>query len=368
MSAASHAKPRRRFRTGIPLRILTETASGPIFDDAAGFEHVEPACVEPTMNLTIRPFDHSDFDYQAWTQLTNLVWPDADATVEERRSANEIALPPLRRRWWMGEIEGQLVSIADTSHDLKKSRKDSFTLGVTVHPAMRCRGIGSRMYDHCLTQLDAEHASVRSIAVYTREDRPDAIRFLERRGFRRTLREPLTRLDLADFDAAPFMAKIESLRPLDVRIRTYEQWREERWYAGNKYYGLYANLMQETPPPETFSYPDFDIFNGRGRHHRVFDRSSIWVATLGEFWAGLTELWVHPSAPLKGQTGFTGVQQEIRRLGIATALKVRALTCARNRGWRTVQTRNEENSPMFGINRALGFKPLPAGLLFRLRR
>jgi GNAT superfamily N-acetyltransferase len=67
-------------------------------------------------------------------------------------------------------------------------------------------------------------------------------------------------------------------------------------------------------------------------------------------------------------TGFTGVLPTYRRRGIATALKVRALTYARGLLTSTgehplVRTGNEENNPMLQINLCLGFVELPGEVI-----
>lgn len=57
----------------------------------------------------------------------------------------------------------------------------------------------------------------------------------------------------------------------------------------------------------------------------------------------------------------TGVIRDYRKRGIATALKVRALTYAKERGAPAVRTWNEVNNDgMLGINFRLGFVRQPA--------
>ena len=59
-------------------------------------------------------------------------------------------------------------------------------------------------------------------------------------------------------------------------------------------------------------------------------------------------------------TGLTGVLRSHRRRGVATALKVTALSFAKKRSVKFVKTDNEENNPMYDLNMQLGFKPQPA--------
>jgi len=45
-----------------------------------------------------------------------------------------------------------------------------------------------------------------------------------------------------------------------------------------------------------------------------------------------------------------------RRRGLATALKVHAITWAQSLGAKTIATDNEQNNPMYQLNVRLGFK------------
>ena len=54
--------------------------------------------------------------------------------------------------------------------------------------------------------------------------------------------------------------------------------------------------------------------------------------------------------------------KKFRRKGIATALKIKAIEKLLQKGVTEVRTDNEENNPMYKINVALGFKPVPFSL------
>jgi len=88
------------------------------------------------------------------------------------------------------------------------------------------------------------------------------------------------------------------------------------------------------------------------------------VAVDGEHYVGLSSLW--PNLVLKEviPVGITGVLPSHRRLGIATALKLKTVEFAKAYGAKTIETGNEENNPMYDLNMKLGFKPTPAWLTF----
>jgi GNAT superfamily N-acetyltransferase len=60
----------------------------------------------------------------------------------------------------------------------------------------------------------------------------------------------------------------------------------------------------------------------------------------------------------------TGVIRSYRRRGIATALKLRLIQFAKEYGAAVMLTANEENNPIYTLNRALGFTPQPAWIEF----
>ena len=87
------------------------------------------------------------------------------------------------------------------------------------------------------------------------------------------------------------------------------------------------------------------------------------IAVKNKKYIASTYLEVYPKAePHKGWTGHLGVLREFRRQGIATALKIKAIEALLKKSVTEIRTDNEENNPMYKINVALGFKPVPFSL------
>jgi GNAT superfamily N-acetyltransferase len=60
----------------------------------------------------------------------------------------------------------------------------------------------------------------------------------------------------------------------------------------------------------------------------------------------------------------TGVERDFRGHGLATALEVLAIRCARRYGAAYLRTNNHsENAPMLAVNRKLGYLPEPGKYL-----
>ena len=87
------------------------------------------------------------------------------------------------------------------------------------------------------------------------------------------------------------------------------------------------------------------------------------VAVKDGQYIGSTYLAVYSkSEPKKAWTDNLGVIKEFRRMGLATALKIRAIESLLNKGITEIRTDNEKNNPMYKINEALGFKSVPFSL------
>ena len=87
------------------------------------------------------------------------------------------------------------------------------------------------------------------------------------------------------------------------------------------------------------------------------------VAVKNGQYIGSTDIEVFfKTEPHKGWTGGLGVLKEFRRKGIATALKIKAIEVLLKKGITELRTDNEENNPMYKINLALGFQPVPFSL------
>jgi len=122
---------------------------------------------------------------------------------------------------------------------------------------------------------------------------------------------------------------------------------------------------QDFPIPDGIEHtrPPFDqymkIINDYYEHYYGVDI----VAVMNGKYIGSTDLEVYPKTePHKAWTGGLGVLKDFRRKGLATALKIKAIEKLLKKGVTEVRTDNEENNPMYKINIALGFKPVPFSL------
>jgi GNAT superfamily N-acetyltransferase len=99
--------------------------------------------------------------------------------------------------------------------------------------------------------------------------------------------------------------------------------------------------------------------------HPSFIPEAYLIAIRDGRFVGVTSLWQSLAEKDKLHTELTAVVRSLRRKGIATALKARAIGFAKERGARVIRTENEENNPMYDLNVRLGFRPVPAWWTYR---
>ncbi len=317
------------------------------------------------MAVQIRKLQMNNTDLEAYVKLNNRVYVDDVSTVREER--HWLSTAPVKANWqhWVAMQDGKMVGSAANAKQVSTDRPGSYRVHVAVDPEVRRQGIGSQLYDHCIAQLNQHHADVLFLFSSTREHYEDGVRFLQKRDFQLKMREPLSQLHVESFDSTPFQPKAEQIHSHGFEIKTLAELQSQFTDWAERYYRLDTAAMADVPSTDPFVPPSFEQFARSHLKEPDFDPNSFWIAVKDQEWLGLTSLWLTSADPEKAYTGLTGVLQPARRMGVATALKLRALDFARAKKVKIVQTDNEENNPMFQINLALGFKAIPASLYYR---
>ena len=317
---------------------------------------------DDTMTLTIRPFNKTDEEYRAVVDISNANWPDELSAPESWQHRDKHRNPKYLFRRVVGESDGKVVAFSSYGESEWAYVPGKYFISVEVYPDHQRKGYGAAMYDHVAADL-AERDPL-FFTADTREDKPDFIRFLEKRGFVRQMRYPVSYLFVNKFDFAKFggiekhVAEqgIEIVNVPDLPARDLD-W-ERNWYE------LENECWLDVPLPEPPTKASFEQFASRFDSPN-YDAKAHFIAIDGDRYVGLTGMWISRAEKHKLYTGLTGVVRSHRRKGIATALKLHGIRFAREYGATLVETDNEENNPMFGLNQMLGFEAQPAWLDFR---
>ena len=315
--------------------------------------------------MVIRDFRFDDSDYQAHLKLVERANPHEPTSVAALRWSDQ-ARPD--NVWWrkrVAEVDGRFAALGEVGEPHWSRQAGKVHLSVEVDPACLNRGIGTRLYAD-LEALARARGPVHRLVTGTQEDQSEARRFLLDRGFAVNIRVPVSALDLAAFDATPFVHRIEQVQSLGLRLaslanlaRAQSDWQERYWR-------FETAIGLEVANPGPFTPRPLETFIRQKMEHPGFAPDATHVAVHGNEWVGLSELKIDPGRTRIGSTGLTAVARPWRRKGLATALKLKVLGQARAKGVRRVITDNEEHNSMFQLNLRLGFKARPAWLGWQL--
>jgi RimJ/RimL family protein N-acetyltransferase len=154
------------------------------------------------------------------------------------------------------------------------------------------------------------------------------------------------------------------VRGRGIEIKTFRQLADDA-DRERKIYDLEWKLLEDVPGSEDLTQVPFEKWREDIIESPMFLPDGYFVALDGDRYVGMSNLWANRATDALN-TGLTGVRRSHRRMGIATAMKVRAIAYARANGHPTIKTGNESNNrPMLSINERLGFVPQPAWVTLR---
>jgi mycothiol synthase len=305
--------------------------------------------------VKIRPFASADYD--DFTRLHNGTFgPEFTKEPNELRFDDEHM--PSHCKWarWIAEIDGNVVGACGYSQPPYIYHPRRYMLEITVDPDWYIQGVGRALYDHVMAEV--MKLGPERVSEWTREDMPCRVGFFERRGFVANMRMWTSVLDLHEFDPGRFWDRAV----LDgLRITTLAELGVEDESVRRRWYDLWSATRADVPVPpgEVRAGATYEQWWERNNRDSLFPEG-FFIALDGDRFVGLSQLWLSPS-PDELRTGLTATLRDYRRRGIAFALKVRALSCAKARGYRYVRTENEVNNQgMIAINDELGFVKQPA--------
>ncbi len=320
--------------------------------------------------FAIRPFKKTVAEYEAITKIYNTVWSYNPKTPEQLRSHDEARNPDYLFQRLLIAVGVQTVGYALFGENAWSYQPGKYFIDIVILPDYQKKGLGTALYDFMLAELSAREPVPRLLTTETREDKQYAVNFLGKRNFKQVLREPSSMLDVPTFEPEQFAGRIEGLRREGISIYSMTELKgiDSNWRR--IWYDLEGVINQDHPAADVGNRIPFNTFAGFLDGPHVSTDAYFIAIDEGkgtERYVGLSGLSINWSDPTIFSTEMTGVIRSYRRQGIATALKVKVLTFAKERGGKVIYTGNEENSPMFILNQKLGFKPGPAWLSFHKR-
>jgi mycothiol synthase len=304
------------------------------------------------MSVTIRPLHKSDVDRVI--ALCSAIQPECVRDLEEylRRCDEPWRVASVSLNQWAAieEVSKQLIGYAVCWNVVRRK----YRMGLMVHADWRKRGIGGDLLGAVLAALQSMPAATLQSRAW--DDQTDSLQFLRRSGFVETHRMVELHLNLSEADLTRLAELPHSLTAQGVEFTTQRQeGQDEQFWT--KLTDLQQAAVIGWPDPD----PDGVMAIPTGDEvRRMFDSrqttsDTFFLAKADGVFIGYTVLGPDHSAPEAIGTGPTAVRPEYRGRGVATALKVLALTRARQQGWRTAVTRSASPA-MIRVNEKLGFQ------------
>jgi mycothiol synthase len=292
--------------------------------------------------------------------------------------------PPHRRytaaQWqrWDSQMSGQEVFIRLVAGDpaiaylqvtdfntIRRSMPNVCHMHLIVAPEHRRRGIGSALFARALAFARERNAYNLTADIVAHSPDEPGYEFLKKRDFWELERQQPSYLDLATFDLSRFANARKRVEREGVRLLTYADL-PDTTEQRRALYDLWIRLEADTPHRYSlrFKQEPFEQWVQNNIEQPEWTPEAVVLAESADRWIGLTTLRFREETNV-GDTWLTGVLPEYRGRGIATALKLRAMEAAKERGCPVITTGNQQdNAPMLAINRKLGFVAEPPLVLY----
>lgn len=306
------------------------------------------------MPLVIRAVD-GDADLERYVDLVNAITPDDPASVEEARWA-EATYPGGARL--LAEVGGRAVGVANVGR-IYVQRPDypDWWGFIAVEPGSRREGIGSALLERISDAARA--AGKRGLQGRVSEARPDAIAFLDHRGFVEDERSKSSRLELAGLEP-PEVAMPAGTVLTDLAARP------------DLVDGVHAVALEtfvDIPwTDEPMAVGDLAEFRARDvdRPGIALDAFMVALDAASEEVVGYASLMLVPGSTTVAWHDMTAVRRAWRGRGLATALKYATIRWAIEHGLEALDTGNDEhNASMRAVNARLGYRSLPDEIFVR---
>lgn len=319
---------------------------------------------QSTAAVQIRPFENQD--YEGAVAVSNAVFPDRPGTVEEWRYDDDHYDKKYVNLRFVAEdrATGAIAGYAGFWHIAWAYHPQKFGCEIRVHPAQQDRGIGSALWERVEQELRAREAI--SVRTNIWEKMPDSIAFATTRGFREVMRAWESRLDVTAFDFGRFGPHVDTALASGVTITTLAEERDKDPETLTRMHAMEAEIAQDIPRPpgEVHTPVDFAMFRQYAVDAPWAINDAYFLGVVDGEYAGLSALFRPKTGDWFNQ-GLTGVRRQFRGRHIATALKVKTVEYARDRGIREIRTWNEiNNAAILAINVKFGFVRQPAWITF----
>ena len=318
--------------------------------------------------LEIKKFKETDFEFKELARIDNLVNHDSIAHSDDDKNSWKIRDRSLAKDRLLLYNDGKLIAVMYYTQGRDENNRTAF---FTLHldPDCNIEEYRQLLYQRMLKEIKSFKANKILTAVYEHPNYDLVKQFLIDNQFKLVQTNREYSCDIRNVDTKKYQSLIDKLESEGI---TFYDSKEEMRGFPEKFPDHYKRLeelnwiyAQDFPIPDGIEHTRTP-FKQAMKMQIDFEKNCYGteiVAVKNEKYIGSTDLEVYPKTePHKAWTGGLGVLKEFRRKGIATAIKIKAIERLLKKGVTEVRTDNEENNPMYKINVALGFKPVPFSL------
>ena len=311
------------------------------------------------MNLQIRPFE--DGDHEASARVFSEVFPDFPITGNDSRRVRASRRNPFSIVARTPGT-GRAVGFGEIWQESRMNYPGKYWGWVLVDPEYQGRGIGARVYDCLMSELCKLGAE--TVWVNARDDYPQHLRFVRRRGFHELWRNITQRLCVREVDLSGIEDMTDQARERGTTIVTLSKEIQENADYLRDLSELQNLIEADVPRAGYFTPATYDEFvDGFLRGTHLPD--GYFLAKHGEKYVGLSYLQTTEGDPRILEIGLTGIRPEYRRQGIARLLKLHTIKYASERGFDAIETgSNSSNDPILTLNESVGFHKTYAWVTF----
>ena len=318
--------------------------------------------------IEIKKFGETDFEFIELARIDNLVNHDSiNHPDDDKREWNIRDKSIIRNRLLLYK-ENLLIGVLYYSQGRDENSKTAFYT-LNLDPNYNNKGFRKLLYDKMLIEIKAFNCNLVHTSIYDHPNYNEHKKLLEKEGFKLVQTNREYSCDIRKVDIKKYYPLINKLELGGIKF--YDS-REEMITNTQKFPNHFKKLEelewiieQDFPIPDGITHTRTPFKHWLKLCHDFYENSygvDI-VAVYKKQYIASTDITVYPkSEPHKGWTGGLGVLKKFRRKGIATALKIKAIEKLLEKGVTEIRTDNEENNPMYKINVALGFKPVPFSL------
>jgi GNAT superfamily N-acetyltransferase len=224
-------------------------------------------------------------------------------------------------------------------------RPGRFRFDLAVRPEWQGQGIATQLLAQIIS--DARAFGATGLQARVRDDKPDALEFVCRRGFHESHRMGAYRLVFAQADASDFHEAFARLHDHGIEVTNLAAIREQDPHYLERFHELYSTACEGWPDPD----PD-----PAGPMAIPFERVKRWLDEAQLPDALFIAKQAHQYVAFTSFFGIgTAVHPECRRKGIATLLKAGSIADAQRRGFEG-QTTSTASPAMQRVLEKLGYR------------